>query len=176
MTNSSLLPRRRRVPAALRPLAQAVGSGILLGLMSTACVVTIHDGGHDQEECFDEYGDCMDDAESASEFAACETELDVCLESFADDEAGDGDGDGDSGDGDGDDDSGDDAPPPRADLGTGDDDTDTTGGDPDCFEQNAICIGEAQTVQDVDACKVLFDHCIDPDGCDAPDCNCPLPE
>jgi hypothetical protein len=111
---------RRRIPAAFPTLLRAAASGVLLGLTSTACVISIHDDGDDwgsdQEECFDEYGDCMDDADEPSEFDACESQLDVCLDGYADDEAGDGD-DGTTGDGDAD--SGDDAPP-HADSGDGD--------------------------------------------------------
>jgi hypothetical protein len=225
------IPRRRRIPAASRPFLRAACSGVLLGLMSTACVISIHDGndgwGSDQEECFDQYGECMDDAEEPSDFGACESQLDDCLDGFADDEAGDGDdapgtsGDGD-GDGDGDDDpphadsDGDDLPPhaetdesegegegdddpPHADSasddapphaetdegegegegesdeGEGESEGETSDPEPDCFEMLATCIGEAETLQDLEACALLFDHCIDPGSCDA-DCGCPPPQ
>lgn len=179
---------RRRAPTSTRPLVHAASWGLLIGLLLSACEITIHDGawGHDQEECYDEYGDCMDDAESPSEFAACESELDDCFDEFADDEADDGsegvpgtsdDGDSeDSGDGDGDGDGDDDDVPPRADTYTDEDEGETSDPEPDCFEQYATCIGDAQTVQEADVCEVLFDHCIDPDGCGDPDCGCSLPQ
>jgi hypothetical protein len=171
MTKPSL--HLRRAPASFRllhPLARAAGSGVLLGLMSTACVVSIHDGGWgDPEECYDEYGDCMDDADNSSEYDACEKTLDACLDANANaDEAGDDPTDTSTGDGDGDD------APPHADA---DSDSDTTAGpDPVCFEIYATCVGVAETVQDVETCAALFDHCANPGECQNPDCGCSEPE
>ncbi len=147
--------------------------GALLGLLSSACVISVHDGGwgSDQDECFDEFGDCMDDAESQSEFAACESTLDACIDgggSHGDEAEGDGDGDGppaDSGDGDGD-------VPPHTDSGSGSDSS--SGPDAACFEIYATCIGDAETLQEVEACEVLFDHCANPGEC--PSCGCPQAE
>ncbi len=194
MTNPVLL-HRRRAPSTARPLVRAACSGVLLGLMSSACVISIHDGswGSDQEACFDAYGDCMDDAESPAQFEACDATLDNCLDGYAD-EAGDGDGDASSssstsqGEGDGSSstsqgegdssstssDSGD--APPHADTGDAPPHADTGDTEQACFEIYATCIGEAQTLQDVDACEVLFDQCVNPGQCESPGCGCPEAE
>lgn len=158
MTKTSLL-HLRRAPAIPRvlphSLVRAACSGVLLGLLSTACVVTIHDGGWgDPEACFDEYDDCMDDAENSSEYAACDKTLDACLEGGYGDEA-------------------EDDSPPRTDSGDTDS-GDTDNPDPACFEIYATCIGEAETLQEVEACEALFDHCANPGEC--PDCGCPQAE
>jgi hypothetical protein len=154
--------------------------GLLAGLAS-ACVVTIGDDWGDSiAECYDEFGDCMDDIDGPSEIAACEALLDNCLEA-CDREHGAGDDTGDGSDhpGDGDDDSdsdtgqpgdGDGDPPqPAEDGGDGDGD----GPDPACFEIHAACIEAAQTIQDVEACNALFDNCVEPvpcDSCEEPGC------
>jgi hypothetical protein len=225
MTTPFLLPRRRRVVSAANPVWRAACSGALLGLLlSSACVISIHDhhGDSGTEACIEEFEECIDDAEEPAEFDACEIVLEVCLDAHEDDddeddEAGESDdapgddGDdtvGDSGkdDGDGDappdeGDAGDDDPPhadsdeqgdddpPHADdgdEGEGDDDPphadtdepprddegDTSDPEPDCFETYADCIFAAQTLAEVEACTVAFEHCVDPGSCDDPDCGC----
>lgn len=164
MTNFNLLicASRRRTHGLYGLL------GLLAGLAS-ACEITIGDDnwGGSIAECYDEYGDCMDDAEGPSEIAVCEALLDNCLEA-CDSEHGGGDDTGDTdqpGDGDGDGDGG----------GGGDDggDGDGDGPDPACFEIHASCIDAAQTIQDVEACDALFDNCIDAgpcESCEEPGC------
>jgi hypothetical protein len=128
------LPRRAGILGIL---------GMTAGL-TTACVVSVHDGDWDgsPEACYEHYEDCLDDAWpfGAEAIGACETLLESCLEDCGTegDDSGSGstgatggssDGDGgDSGDGgdagDGDSEGGD--PPPRADEGgDGDGDPDT---------------------------------------------------
>ena len=106
--------------------------GAVAGLAS-ACVISVggDDWGGDPDECFDEYGDCMDDAESPAEIEACDVELDSCLDACGkgdDDGQGwgetGGDGDPDSGDGDSDDpDTGDSDGPDTGNSGDGDGDS-----------------------------------------------------
>ncbi len=179
------MPRRTWTPLShFRPALL----GIAAGLASTACVLTIGDDhGYGVDPCFDEYGDCMDDADDPDEFLACEAALDSCLAACEDDGYADEYGEGDSsstdaGDGDGDTDD-----PPRADTGyeddtdnppradTGDGDGDTDGPDPACFEIHATCVADADTLQEIEACEALFDHCINPGECQDPECepSCP---
>ncbi|KIG12821.1 Endo-1,4-beta-xylanase A precursor [Enhygromyxa salina] len=161
--------------------------GLLAGVVG-ACTITVGDGNWSDgvEECYDEYGDCMDDIDGPGDIAVCDALLDTCLEA-CDREHGYGDdghdsgssgssGDsGDSGDGDTDEpDDGDGDPPPHDDDGgDGDGDGDGDGPDPACFEIHASCIDLAETIQDVEACNALFDNCVDPgpcESCEEPGC------
>ncbi len=164
-------------PALFRFPLRASALGLLAGLAS-ACVVSVHDGWWDaQEECYDNYDDCMDEGPGGAE--VCEVLLSSCLEACdggngngADDDAPSGDdenpppadtGDGDGGDGDGDT------------SGDGDGDGDGDSPDPACFAIHATCVAEAQTIQDIEACEALFDNCIDPGPCESEQCEpgCP---
>jgi hypothetical protein len=175
--------------------------GMATGL-TTACVVSVHDG-NSSEACYEHYQDCLEDAWpfGAHAIDACENLLDSCLEESGT-EGGDSDsadsgsqgddadsGDGDSDDGDppradeGDEGEGDGDPEPDTDTET---DTDSTTGDgdgdgpnPECFDLHAACVDAAQTIQDVEACEALFDNCIEPGPCEEPGCEepgCPQAE
>jgi hypothetical protein len=170
-------------PAAPLPFSsRAAALGLVAGLAS-ACVISIGDNwSKAQEACFEQFEDCMDDADSRHDADACEALLDDCLAACDDDSAGqsssgddgrspsddddpsradddDGGGDGDGGDSDGDD------------GGDGDGD----GPNPTCFAIHATCVAEAQTLQDIEACEELFDNCIDPGPCESEECEpgCP---
>jgi hypothetical protein len=173
MTTPFPIPRRRRVPA-LRPLARAACSGALLGLLSTACVISVHDHhdghGNDFDECFDDFDDCLDDAEEPAEFDACESQLDACLDQHGDDEAGDGDGDADgnpdadgapsdSDDGNPGDSQGDDEDPPHADTGDDEDPPHADTGDDE--DPPRADTGDGDTSDPEPDCFEMLATCID---------------
>ncbi|NJK31695.1 MAG: hypothetical protein HC927_04360 [Deltaproteobacteria bacterium] len=159
----------------LRPALLGVG----LGLLGSACVLTIGDGHHGGvDQCFDEYEDCMDDAWNSERIASCDKLLELCIEECDDDDEQGQEGSADEAGGE----AGRSAARRRGAKGedegypsTGDGDGDGDGPNPACFEIHATCVAEAETIQEIDACEALFDHCIDPGECQDPECEpgCP---
>jgi hypothetical protein len=130
--------------------------------------------------CDETYEDCLEDAVNEADEQLCEDEVQSCYEACEagwDDEQGGGwDDEGyeddagttgaEGGDGDGDTEG-------TTDTGSGDGDGDT-GEDPGvCIELFGNCIDAAETIQDVEACEVLYDHCVNPGECPEPECGCP---
>lgn len=176
-------------------------AGILLTLgLTTACVVSVHDGDWDgsPEACYEHYEDCLEEAWPFGDHAvdACEHLLDSCVENEDtgteggdSDDAADASGDSadsaDGGDGDpsradeGGDGDGDPDPDTETDTGSSTGDGDGDGPNPECFDLHAACVAAAETIQDIEACEALFDNCIDPGPCDEPGCEepgCPQAE
>lgn len=152
---------------------------------------------HDEEEfefCDESYADCIDDAVSERDKQWCEDDVRLCYEACegqweadAEDDAQADDADDDAEDGNDDasdeaSEGNDDDEPPRteesgeSDEGEGEEDEGEgeTGEDPGvCIDLFSNCLDNAQTLQDVEACEVLFDHCVNPGEC--PDCGgCPV--
>ncbi len=124
---------------------------------------------HEDDElayCDDIYSDCMANAWSPEDEEWCVAEVESCYEACeagweaeaesvadeADDQGNEGNesstttGQTDAGDGDGE--------VPQA-----------------CFDLHANCLGQAETLADVEACEALFDQCATPGEC--PMCGCP---
>lgn len=173
----------RQSPARLARLGL---TGCLAGALATLAGCHWTWFVHEEDEleiCDDIYADCMEYAVTAEDKEWCQIDVESCYEAceaswdddeLGEDDYGDDDADGESsssttsvGDDDGDGDT----------YGTtdeGEGETTTTTGDdiPQvCFDLHANCIGEAETLEDVEACEALFEQCAHPGEC--PSCGCP---
>lgn len=166
--------RRNGAPLLLIPLAFATGCH-----WAVAFAGEMH-GESGVQICENDYDACMADAQDGFDRDWCEFERDFCLAECPEwegDDGGygtDGDGGGPSGTGGG-----------EGGDGDGDGGGDDGGNQPPeeeipevCFDLHASCIDQAETLQDVEACEALFEHCADPGECehDCPNSGCPQGE
>jgi hypothetical protein len=125
------------------------------------------------QACEDEYDQCMSEAQDGFDRDWCQFERDWCFEECPEFDDGGGYGDDGGDDGYGDDGGGDDG---GADDGGGTPDVPPDDDIPQvCFDLHQSCIEQAQSLQDVEACEALFEHCADPGECDhdCPNAGCP---
>jgi hypothetical protein len=167
---------------SLRPrhaLAKLGLTGALAGLLVSVAGCHWLLWAHEEDEfefCDDAYDDCLEWAVTPQEVLWCEDDVRSCYDACEgswdeDDDAGEGEtGDpggqnttSGEGEGEGEDEDGDD----------GED-----GGDESvCIDLFGNCIDGAETLEDVEACEALYDHCIHPGECPLPECGgCPADE
>lgn len=175
------------VPRIVKLALTGCLAGSLVSLAGCHWLLFQHDEG-EFEFCDESYAECMEDASTQSDRNWCEDDVRLCYEACEgtweadaeDDVAEEDDAADDRAEAD-DDEGNDDFPPTEesgeSDSGEGededDDDEGETGEDPGvCIDLFSNCLDDAQTLQDVEACEVLFDHCVNPGEC--PDCGgCP---
>jgi hypothetical protein len=120
----------------------------------------------DFEFCDDAYDDCLEWAVSAQDVQWCEDDVKSCYEACEGgwEEADEAD----------EDDEGETADPggETTTSETGDGDGDDAGDV--CIDLFGNCIDGAESLEDVEACEALYDHCVNPGECPLPECGgCP---
>jgi hypothetical protein len=115
----------------------------------------------DFEFCDDAYDDCLEWAATPEDAQWCEDDVKACYEACEggweeddeDDEDDEGEGEG-EGEGESESESGE-----EADV---------------CIDLFGNCIDGAETLEDVEACEAVYDHCVNPGECPLPECGgCP---
>lgn len=135
------------------------------------CTIIVGDNvgaGHDEkdawEQCYEQYDDCLDEADGETVFVeACGKQLDDCTAAASDDPTGGPAGDG-AGASAGD----------SAGASAGDSAGSEVPADEVCVSLHKACIAGADSIADTLACEALFDHCAHPGVCPEPcDHGCP---
>jgi hypothetical protein len=156
----SSLATAKAVPRIVKLALTGCLAGGLVSLAGCHWLLWSHD--EDAFEfCDEQYADCMERAVTERDRQWCENDVELCYEGCegrweAEDDAA---GEAETAEAEGDDE---DDPPPRADEG----ETEETGEDPGvCIDLFNNCLDTAETLQDVEACEALYDHCINPGVC-----------
>lgn len=159
-----------------RVLAKLGLTGALAGvLVSVAGCHWLLWAEHEEDEfafCDDAYDDCLEWAASPQDVQWCEDDVRSCYEACEggweedQDEDEDDAGEGEPGDPGG--------QSTSNGEGDGDGDGDDGAGEDVCIDLFGNCIDGAQTLEDVDACEALYEHCVNPGECPLPECGgCP---
>jgi hypothetical protein len=131
------------------------------------------------EFCDEQYEDCLARAITLRDRQWCENDVTLCYEGCEGRWEAEDDAAADENEAEGEAEQGnDDFPEDEGETGETGETEGETGEDPDvCIDLFNNCLESAETLQDVEACEVLYDHCVNPGECPLPECGgCPAEE